>query len=372
MKVLIVGAGVAGLALAATLIRDGHQLRVVEARPEDDERYGAGLLLTPNAVRTLDVVLADRHWQASLRPVNRVTYADASDTPLFEIRCDSGWPAPFATLRHHRLRALLLARVPGRVQHDTSVTSIRSDDGEVFFTNGDSDRFDLIIGADGVHSKTRALLFSAAGAATAAPFEGFRCVTRNAAGIDEPRQLIGNGATLLLYPLPDGELYIGAGPVASAVMAADADPAAAIRASFRGYGVSAAAALANLPDTEAFIPTKYWTVRQQPWQQGCCVLIGDAAHASPPTLSQGAAMALEDVIVLADALRSHSHVSDALQAYERRRRPRVERVQVESVQRLDANLPITPHAARVRDQIARRIGRESLEGTWKWLAHELP
>jgi 2-polyprenyl-6-methoxyphenol hydroxylase-like FAD-dependent oxidoreductase len=372
MKVLIVGAGVAGLALAATLVRDGHQLRVVEARPEHNERYGAGLLLTPNAVRALDAVLSDSHWQGALRRVNQITYADASDNPLFEIRCESGWPAPFATLRHHRLRTLLLARVRSCVQHETSVSAIRSDNGQVTFTNGESDRFDLIIGADGVHSRTRALLFGETGAASAAPFRGFRCITRNVAAIAEPRQLIGNGATLLLYPLPDGELYIGAGPVAGALMANDADPAVSIRASFRGYGPSAVAALAELPDAQAFIPTKYWTVRQQPWLRGRCGLIGDAAHASPPTLSQGAAMALEDAVVLAESLRSHTDISEALQVYERRRRPRVERVQSESVQRLAANLPITPHAARVRDQIARRIGCESLESTWKWLAHELP
>lgn len=372
MKVLIVGAGVAGLALAATLIRDGHELRIAESRPEADDRYGAGLLLTPNALRALAQVLPEGAWRAALRRVNRVTYADATDQPLFEIACHEHWPAPFATLRHHRLRSLLLAEVAGRVQHDTSVTTIRSDDGQVTFTNGESDTFDLIIGADGVHSRTRALLFGAASAATAAPFEGFRCVTQNAANLPEPRQLIGNGATLLLYPLPDDELYIGAGPVAATLIIQDADPAGAIRTTFHDYGPSAAAALRSLPPAEAFIPTKYWTVRQQPWHQGRCALIGDAAHASPPTLAQGAAMALEDAVVLSECLRSHGKVQDALQAYEHRRRPRVERVQAESVQRLDANLPITVHAARVRDQVARRVGRQSLEGTWKWLAHERP
>ncbi|MEZ5458831.1 MAG: FAD-dependent monooxygenase [Steroidobacteraceae bacterium] len=372
MKVLIVGAGVAGLALAATLIRDGHTLHVVEARPEDDERYGAGLLLTPNAVQALDTVLADPDWRGALRHVHQVTYADGTDVPLFAIPCEGDWPAPFATVRHHRLRSLLLARAPGLVQHDNSVTAIRSDTGQVTFASGARDRFDLIVGADGVHSTTRALLFEGSAAAIAAPFEGFRCVTRNAADIDEPRQLIGNGATLLLYPLPDDELYVGAGPVAGALMRLGSDPAGAIRKAFEGFGPSAVAALSNLPERNAFIPTRYWTVRQQPWHRDRCILIGDAAHASPPTLAQGAAMALEDAIVLSDTLRSHGRVDEALRSYERRRRPRVERVQAESVQRLEANLPVSSHAARVRNQIARRVGRQTLEGTWKWLAHERP
>ena len=372
MKVLIVGAGIAGLALAARLLRDGHSPRVIECRPANDERYGAGLLLTPNAMLALSTILPTDSWQAALRKVTRVTIADANDESLFDVLCTDGWPAPFATMRHHRLRSLLLAPTQGFVQNEISISQLDADDGSVVLSDGSTDQFDLIVGADGVHSSVRTQLFGPNHAGTAAPFEGFRCVTRNTAKVAEPRQLIGNGATLLLYPLPDDDLYIGAGPIDPHVLVDHADPATSIRETFAGYGPSAAEALADLPGPEAFIPTRYWTVRQRQWSRGRCALIGDAAHASPPTLAQGAAMALEDADVLATMLAAHTDVPSALRAYEVRRRPRVERVQSESIERLSANHLMTPHAARVRDQIARRVGGQSLEDTWKWLANERP
>ena len=304
--------------------------------------------------------------------MTRVTFADGEDRCLFEIHCDEGWPAPFATVRHHRLRSLLLAQTMSCVRHGASVVQVNCDKGIARFSDESTDSFDLIVGADGVHSTVRALLFDQDTAATAAPFVGFRCVTSNVGHVTEPRQLIGNGATLLLYPLPGDELYVGAGPIDPQALVSHADPATAIRATFGEFGRSAAAALENLPEPEEFIPTRYWTVVQRRWSLGRCALIGDAAHASPPTLAQGAAMALEDANVLAALLNERGDVPSALSAYEVRRRPRVDRMQSDSIQRLTANHLMTAHAASVRNQIARRIGRRSIENAWRWLANERP
>ena len=83
-------------------------------------------------------------------------------------------------------------------------------------------------------------------------------------------------------------------------------------------------------------------------------------------------MALEDANVLAALLNERGDVPSALSAYEVRRRPRVDRMQSDSIQRLTANHLMTAHAASVRNQIARRIGRLSIENAWRWLANERP
>src|SRR5262249_18824825 len=93
------------------------------------------------------------------------------------------------------------------------------------------------------------------------------------------------------------------------------------------------------------------------WRDGRVVLIGDAAHAAPPHMGEGGAMAMEDAVVLAEVLASASTVEDALEAYEARRRPRADWVQQQS--RIAAKAwirrPARPEAARREggDQMSR-------------------
>jgi FAD-dependent urate hydroxylase len=103
------------------------------------------------------------------------------------------------------------------------------------------------------------------------------------------------------------------------------------------------------------IATHYWSVEQPTWQRGNGVLIGDAAHAFAPTLAQGAAMAIEDALVLGRLLAERK-VHEALKEFESRRRPRVLHAQNQSRERMAVNRVASEHALLVRNAVLARTG----------------
>jgi len=101
-------------------------------------------------------------------------------------------------------------------------------------------------------------------------------------------------------------------------------------------------------------------------------LIGDAAHATPPTLSQGAGMALEDVAIVIAELRNCANLEEALANYQRRRMPRVRFVQAESQRRMLANDITDSRAGRLQRFSSAAFGAGALHQIWsKLLADEV-
>lgn len=102
------------------------------------------------------------------------------------------------------------------------------------------------------------------------------------------------------------------------------------RRRFDGFGGPVPAFLAALHSDEQLHVASIEWVELDEWYRGRVVLIGDAAHAGPPTMAEGGCMAMEDSLVLAEVLRMEDSVERALQAYVRRRRPRADWVQEQS------------------------------------------
>jgi len=364
-RILIVGAGVAGLALAAALRRRGMAAEVVERRT-GDAREGAGIHLAGNAVRALAALgVADALAARSAR-AESIHYCDAAGETLFRIDLRVAFPeAPF--LGAHRADLLdVLHEAAGRdaVRFDTAVADLapRDDGVEVAFADGRTAAYDLVVGADGVASTVRRRLFP--DAAPPEPFDDYwswRFVADAPPGLDAPRFLLGVECTILFFPIGAGRLYVGAGPIRVA-----GEPPAGeallpwLREAYAGFAEPTATVLAAVEAPEALAASRIWTVRQAPWRRGRTLLVGDAAHACPPTLAQGAAFALEDALVLADGLSEGGDISATLAAFERRRRPRVEAVQAASAARMTVT-EVGERAARaVRDALLRRIGAERL------------
>lgn len=371
--VLIVGAGLAGAALGLALQRRGIRACLIDRGLLNDDDYGAGLLVTGNATRALDALGLAKKLASIARPVSGIDFVDEHDERLFSVECSRpGWPA-FYSARHSQIRRMLLEDASKQFRPGLAISAVLdAEEPTVELSDGIVRRFRLVVGADGVHSDLRSRLFPGSAAEPIDNYRGYRFITRCPGALDRPRCFVGNGRTLLLHPLLDGEIYCGAGPIASECFSNTVTALETIRHLYEGFGGIVREVLESLSESTRFIPTRYWQADNPRWRLGCCTLIGDAAHASAPTLSQGAAMAFEDAIVLAEELERAPNDLTALQSYEARRRPRTTWVQDASRARMAANRVMGPRDRELFNDSARRYGRLSLESQWGRLMSERP
>lgn len=329
MRAVVVGAGVAGLAVAGGLQRAGWQTLVLE-RAADSQPPRAGLSIFGNGFRALD--------QLGLGPAVRAICADAPPYTRSGIRKPNGRflvtfdPATYQNLRavdRTDLHATLLAGLaPGTVQWGHRVVevtdgTVETDDGDV--TTG----ADLIIGADGIRSRVRAGLPQDRPTRRSG-YGVWRALTSRPVPVDAGGETWGAGERFGLVPLRDGRVY-WFGVVASARNETGADALQEIRARF-GDWHEPIAELIDATDPEAVHYTHSEELEGplKSYVHHNTVLIGDAAHAMSPNLGQGANQALEDAATLCALLSKHRDLSEALRQYDRVRRPRTQRIARES------------------------------------------
>jgi 2-polyprenyl-6-methoxyphenol hydroxylase-like FAD-dependent oxidoreductase len=327
-QVLIVGAGVAGLAVAGLLARVGIGVEIVEKSLAWE--HGTGIYLPGNAMRALqDLGVADQVVEAG-RVNQRRRYLTAAGRTLFEIDVARYWRgvAPPLGAHRHDLHGALLAAAEGvRIHLGTTVTELNDEGGEVTVSLSDGRRkeYDLIVGADGVHSAVRRLAFGA-GAERRASLGSvsWRSVVDNAIEADCWTVWTGPRSLLLTVPIDSDSTYVFASRSAGAEVEG-AHNLEQLTAAFEGF----ASPVKELVETMARSPedihmSPIEQVDQDPWHRGRVVLIGDAAHAMAPTMAQGAAMAIEDALVLSKLLANDIDPGTAGDQFEERRRPRVE------------------------------------------------
>jgi 2-polyprenyl-6-methoxyphenol hydroxylase-like FAD-dependent oxidoreductase len=350
VEVLVVGAGIAGLAAARTLHAWGASVEIVERAPVAGV-LGSGIYLPGNAVRALDAVgLAEQVMARAVR-IRRQRAADHRGRFLFDFDTDDVWQGVGPSLALHRadLHQVLLAGakdVPIRWACSPVSVTDTEDDVRVAFDDGSGRRYDLVVGADGVHSTMRRLLFGA-GVADARPVGQFarRFLAPWPDAAPEWSVMLGRGTVFLTIPIGDGKVYCytDCRPDAARTPLADlladyTEPVPTLLAAASPTGIHSA------PIEEVTLPR---------WSRGAAVLIGDAAHATSPNMAEGAAMALEDAIVLADALAGTRTITEALRAYEERRRVRTDWVLAQTHRR-DRSRGLPP---AIRNAVLRRTGR---------------
>ena len=322
-NVLVIGGGAAGAASAIFLARAGVHVDLIDIT-DGPSALGSGITLQGNALRVFQQLGVLEQIAANGYPYNGIGLRapDAAGTVLAEIPdAKTGGPdlpAVVGALRPDMAQILVdKAREVGvTLRYQTTCTALTQDaDGvDVTFTDGTTGRYDLVIGADGIRSWTR-----------------------RAVGIDLDTKGTGMGIWRVYGPRPEQvvrtDLYYG-GPCYIAgycPTGEDSMYAYLVEEAQDRTGLTAAERLDVFRKLAAEYHGPFDDIREQlddagkvnythfethvlpaPWNRGRVVLIGDAAHACPPTLAQGAAMALEDASVLCELLLSHDVLDETL------------------------------------------------------------
>jgi FAD-dependent urate hydroxylase len=259
------------------------------------------------------------------------------------------------------LQQVLLTAVGGEVCYDTAVQDLDIADGtaDVSFSDGTRATYDLVVGADGRRSTIRAKS-GLGGPATPTGQIVYRSVVTGGPAVTDWVTLLGRRAAFVVMPMGGRRLYCYADQTADPGTPAPADPLAHVRELFGQYGGPVPAILDAMEKVQV---ARTDEVVIDSWSRGPVVLIGDAAHATAPTLAQGAAMAFEDAVVLGEVLRSAPDVPTALKAYEDRRRPRTDWVRDRTRER-DGTRDVPPG---LRDPMLRRRGERILGDQYRGL-----
>jgi 2-polyprenyl-6-methoxyphenol hydroxylase-like FAD-dependent oxidoreductase len=334
--VLVVGAGIAGL-LAARAIRElGWEVSLVEQRTRFDG-VGTGLFVPANGIRALAAlgVLDSVAMRGRRIDQLRVRWATGADGLAEATACLGRiWPAVGPSIAIHRslMHEELLKAAPVPVRMGVRLTGIASDANQACatFHDGSTARYDLVVGADGAGSAVRGLLWPDA----AARYGGesyWRGVVPCPPGLDDWTLTLCQAGNLVTIPLGAGMAYWAAGVSRQAAFRDELPGRAArVREQFTDTTGVAAAVLDQVTDDAEV----QFSAAEMAWAEdpvaGRVVLIGDAWHATTPSMAQGAAMAAEDALVLAQELnrdRRPGAIGDALGRFAARRVPRVRHVQ---------------------------------------------
>lgn len=326
-SVVIVGAGIGGLAAAAALRGGGHEVSVLE-RATEFTPLGAGLSVWPNGSHALRALGLDDvvdsagvpRGDAGIRRAADGSLIASSNTDELEAR----YGAPLALVHRGDLqRALLEAAGAGTVRFNATVSEV-DEAGSLTLDDGETLVADVIIGADGIRSVVREHLLTD-GEPTASGHVAYRSV------VDWPEEVPageywGRGEVFGIAPLSRGRVYwYAALPVEGDGNGQAAEQLGRLRDRYRSWAEPIPSILAA---TEASALLRNELFDRDPVERcgrGRLTLLGDAAHPMLPFLGQGPCCALEDAVALGAALDDASEdggVEVALRSYEADRAPR--------------------------------------------------
>jgi 2-polyprenyl-6-methoxyphenol hydroxylase-like FAD-dependent oxidoreductase len=331
----IVGAGIAGPVLAMFLQRAGLTPVVYEGRPAPDDEAGAFLNLAPNGAAVLRTLGVAEEVLGSGTPTTSIAFLNDRGKQLGEN------PEATTLIKRGLLNRALREQAArrgvaiefGKRLKDIEITRQRTVIAR--FEDGSEAHADLLVGCDGIHSRTRQLILpDAPPPAYTGVIDSGRFTRGPALPPSEGvmRMTFGRRGFFGYQVALSGEVYWFenfAQPAVPDRAALEAIPDDEWRAALVERHRDDHPPIADIIGaTEGRIGR--WPIYDLPslptWRKGPVCLIGDAAHATSPHVGQGASMAMEDAIVLAKCLRDFPDVEDAFAAYERLRKARVEAV----------------------------------------------
>jgi len=338
-NVVIIGGGIGGLFAANALISQGLQVSLYEQATALGE-VGAGVYVTPNAVRHLERVglgTAVEKWGARVGPGSYYFRHDGSPIAPVQVSDASGWNASFGMHRADFVEFLATNLPPGIVHTGHRAISFEQniDTARVKFANGVSAEADVVVAADGIHSELRPYVFAPSKPMFHGTISYRGLVSREHLPdwpMDRWQMWAGPSKHFLVFPVRHGTMvnYVGFVPTDEYMKeswSAPGDPEM-LRREFDGWDPRIANVLKHVDKT--FRWALYDREPLPIWTKGRLTLLGDAAHPMLPHLGQGANQSIEDGIALATILArvDTSIVPAALLAYDKLRRTRVAEVQL--------------------------------------------
>jgi 2-polyprenyl-6-methoxyphenol hydroxylase-like FAD-dependent oxidoreductase len=340
---------------------------VVERHPAAAEA-GLGINLPGNAVYALrQIGIGDALAQRGV-PIRRREYRNARGRLLFAVDEASFWgDVSSVCIRRGHLIDLLLRKLPtDAIRRGIAVNDVRAEGSEVRFADGETESYDFVVGADGVHSTVRNAVFGSISPRPALLSSASWRFTAPNPGINSWTVWTGAHGTFLLIPVDPDHVYGYASATRGGDVGSSPEWLQTTFADFPEMVTRTLEALLGQPESLLHSPVE--EVRIPRWSQGWTVLIGDAAHATAPVWGQGAALAIEDAIVLGDLLATNADWSSVGDAFEHQRKPRVAHVQkmTDRMSRI-ARMPIW-----FRDTIAPVAGPRSYRETYGPLREFVP
>ncbi|HKU95871.1 MAG TPA: FAD-dependent monooxygenase [Vineibacter sp.] len=343
LDIAIIGAGMGGLTAAAALRKAGIAVTVYE-QARQFTRLGAGIQIGCNAMHVLRGLglearlRAETFYPRSWNNRDWSTGAVLFDM-LFGQQAEAKYGAPYLLAHRGDLHAALASLVPAeclRLEHRLVGLEPRASGGvRLAFANGSSVEADAVVGADGVNSIVRHVLFGA----SEPHFTGrmayrtvFPAQLLQGVVIDECVKWWGEDRHIVMYPVkPDrSEVYFVTSQPEQAFSteswSAEGD-VEVLRAAFAGFHPTVRGVLAACPSVHKRILVDREPLQQ--WGEGSVVLLGDSCHPMTPYMAQGAAMAIEDAAILARCLDGveREGIAAALARYVATRRDRTAQVQ---------------------------------------------
>ena len=371
LRVAIVGGGIGGAAAAYALRQRGIDVCVYEQAPALTE-VGAGVALQPNGIRMLrqlglgdDLIRCGARWRDPQFLRSDGSYIASMWPP------ELGNDIEFYGLHRADLLAMFAERLPGEVvATDHKCVGFEQDEQAaiITFANGRRELADVVIAADGIHSKLQQFVVP-----PSAPLPSGSVAYRGlvaAASVGWPpgamRNWLGAGKHFLVYPVRAGELinYVGFVPTGEQPKeswSAAGDPAVLAR-EFLGWDPMVESITARATAT-----FRWGLYDREPlpiWTSGRLTLLGDAAHPMLPHVGQGANQAIEDAVAVATVLAraDRNSATQALRLYEAVRRERTARVQ-RSARVNGARYDSRGSDLGVRD---RQLAAQPQERAWIW------
>jgi 2-polyprenyl-6-methoxyphenol hydroxylase-like FAD-dependent oxidoreductase len=330
MRIVIIGGGIGGLAAALALRREGFEPAVYERAPELLE-VGAAIAVWPNAYRVLERLGLGETLRARAGRIRSVRWL-GREGRLYNHFTFPETGAPAVALHRADLQGALLRSLPKEsVRLGKTFAGFDEQGGEVraLFEGGAEAACDVLVGADGLHSRVRARLLG-----DGEPVYRGYTVWRGVARLEHAA--LTEGAAAEIYG--EGRRF-GVGPVglgrtgwwatANEPLAAAESPsehAPKLLRLFDGWCAPVRELIGATPSEAILRNAAYDRPAAARWGAGRVTMLGDAAHPMTPNLGQGGCVAVEDAAVLARCLAGYGDAEQALRVYESRRRARAERV----------------------------------------------